>query len=93
VLRPGASAYDVWSPTAADGALAAPPDGRVRLRVFLDGSMLEAYLGDTTSLTTRVRPPARARVRVILPSDAADWRVQAWRLGSAELTPAPEPVA
>jgi hypothetical protein len=67
-------------------------DGRLRLRVFLDGSMFEAYLGDRAALTTRVRPPAGARLRVVLPPEAADWSVRAWRLGRADLTPPAEPV-
>jgi hypothetical protein len=67
-------------------------EGPVRLQVFLDGSMLEAYLDDTTSLTTRVRPPAGSRLRVTVPADAGEWSVRAWRLGSADVTPPPEPL-
>ncbi|MFC7595932.1 GH32 C-terminal domain-containing protein [Terrabacter sp. GCM10028922] len=94
VARPGAAAYDVWSPAVVDGGtverFAGSAERPVRLRVFLDGSMLEAYLDDTTSLTTRVRPPAGSRLRVTVPAGAGEWSVRAWRLGSADVTPPPE---
>ncbi|TDO46177.1 sucrose-6-phosphate hydrolase SacC (GH32 family) [Kribbella sp. VKM Ac-2527] len=62
VLRPGAAAYDVWRPMAYDEGPAELPGGELRLRVFVDHSIVEAYLGDHLSLTTRIDvssgPPA-----------------------------------
>lgn len=53
VTRPGAASYDVWSPDEdASGPVVA--DGPCRLRVFVDHSMVEAYLNESRSLTTRI---------------------------------------
>lgn len=87
VHRPGAVDYDTWSPTELDGTVFDSASEAVRLRVFLDGSMLEAYLDNRASITTRIRPPAGSRLRVTVPAGADVASVRAWRLGSAELTP------
>ncbi|MFI6674127.1 LamG-like jellyroll fold domain-containing protein [Kribbella sp. NPDC050470] len=52
--RPGASAYDVWRPDEYEEGPAVVPADDVRLRLFVDHSMVEAYVGDHISITTRI---------------------------------------
>lgn len=54
VVRPGAAAYDVWRPVTQDSGPVAITDGEVRLRAFVDHSMVEVYLNESRSLTTRI---------------------------------------
>ncbi|MFG2059443.1 GH32 C-terminal domain-containing protein [Micromonospora sp. NPDC048930] len=54
VSRPDAAAYDVWHPGTRDSGPVELPDGEVRLRLFVDHSMVEAYLNESRSITTRI---------------------------------------
>lgn len=82
VERPGAAAYDCWHPAEADDA-PPPGPGRHVLRVFLDGSMLEAYLDRRWSLTTRVAA-ASDGVGLTCAGDGRVESLRAWRLRAAE---------
>lgn len=53
VTRPGAASYDIWSPDE-DASGPVKVDGECRLRVFVDHSMVEVYLNESRSLTTRI---------------------------------------
>lgn len=51
---PGASGNYIWRPAEYDEGPAVVPADDVRLRLFVDDSMVEAYIGDHTSITTRI---------------------------------------
>jgi len=78
--RPLAPAYDVWHPATCD--VGPPPgSGERTVRLFLDGALLELYVDDRTSLTTRLPPTGPPPTLVLRSSAGAHvirWR--AWHL-------------
>jgi beta-fructofuranosidase len=85
--------------TAADGAgasrtLDAPLDGRAehRMRVFVDGSLIEVFADGDVALTTRSYPATGAWARVGLTASAggglpaAAWRLRDDVVGGADVT-------
>lgn len=87
--RPMAPAYDDWHPGTCD--VGPPPGaGERTVRLFLDGALLEVYVDDRTSLTTRL-PPTGPPPSLVLRSSAGAhvtrWR--AWHL--APTTPLTRP--
>jgi sucrose-6-phosphate hydrolase SacC (GH32 family) len=81
VSRPGAASYDSWMPEVEASGLVLLTDGVCRLRVFVDHSMVEAYLNESRSLTTRI--DVSAGPPVLEPVVGPDTRItscRVWRL-------------
>ena len=66
-------------------------EGDISLRIFLDRSMLEIYLNDRISLTSRLFPATldALGLGIELPSDAMLKRVRVWPMASAQGTTVP----
>ena len=90
--RPGAAAYDQWNPRTSDsGDLQVDPSD-VRVRAYVDASMLEVYLDDRRALTTRVYAPEDATgMRLRAPAGTQLRHLRIWRLDPAATPHDPPP--
>ncbi len=65
-------------------------DGRLRLHIYVDGSVIEIFANDTTCMATRSYPtlPDSRKVNLFTKGGAAEVEsLRAWRLGSCDSPP------